>query len=170
MNSNGNNRPLIIPALGGIYAALGDISETILRVVAGAALVVHGSGKIVNPMGSVEMVEGLGFYPGVFWSPLLAATEFFGRHFTYHWPAHAPCSVRDGDRACSHHILPRFCAGAGLERFRKIYPVDGNPLFLRHSRRKQPLRRCQDRQGVLNSYHLKKARFCGPLFLFNRDC
>ncbi|CAN7389546.1 DoxX family protein [Phyllobacterium sp. LjRoot231] len=78
MNSNGNNRPLIIPALGGIYAALGQVSETILRVVAGAALVVHGSGKIVNPMGSVEMVEGLGFYPGVFWSPLLAATEFFG--------------------------------------------------------------------------------------------
>ena len=24
------------------------------------------------------MVEGLGFYPGVFWSPLLAVTEFFG--------------------------------------------------------------------------------------------
>lgn len=24
------------------------------------------------------MVEGLGFYPGLFWSPLLAATEFFG--------------------------------------------------------------------------------------------
>jgi putative oxidoreductase len=24
------------------------------------------------------MVEGLGFYPGAFWSPLLAATEFFG--------------------------------------------------------------------------------------------
>ena len=78
MNSTGNNRPLIIPALGGIYAALGDISETILRVVAGAALVVHGSGKIVNPLGSVDLVEGLGFYPGVFWSPLLAASEFFG--------------------------------------------------------------------------------------------
>jgi putative oxidoreductase len=78
MNSNGNNRPLIIPALGGIYAALGDISETTLQVLAGVALVVHGSGKIANPMGSVEMVEGLGFYPGVFWSPLLAATEFFG--------------------------------------------------------------------------------------------
>jgi len=24
------------------------------------------------------MVEGLGFYPGAFWSPLLSATEFFG--------------------------------------------------------------------------------------------
>jgi putative oxidoreductase len=78
MNSTGNNRPLIIPGLGGLYTALGEVSETILRVVAGAALVVHGSGKIINPMGSVGMVESLGFYPGIFWSPLLAATEFFG--------------------------------------------------------------------------------------------
>jgi putative oxidoreductase len=78
MNANGNNRPLIIPALGGIYNGLAQLSETILRVIAGGALVVHGSGKIANPFGAIEMVEGLGFYPGVFWSPLLAATEFFG--------------------------------------------------------------------------------------------
>ncbi|SDP00804.1 putative oxidoreductase [Phyllobacterium sp. YR620] len=78
MNANGNDRPLIIPALGRIYQSLGDLSETILRVVTGAALIVHGSGKIANPLGAVGMVEGLGFYPGVFWSPLLAATEFFG--------------------------------------------------------------------------------------------
>ncbi|MGO4451027.1 DoxX family protein [Phyllobacterium sp. TAF24] len=78
MNANGNNRPLIIPALGGIYTALAQFSETLLRVIAGGALVLHGSGKIANPFGAIEMVEGLGFYPGVFWSPLLAATEFFG--------------------------------------------------------------------------------------------
>ncbi|MBA8878514.1 DoxX family protein [Phyllobacterium myrsinacearum] len=78
MNANGNNRPLIIPALGGVYNGLAQLSETLLRVIAGGALVVHGSGKIANPFGAVEMVEGLGFYPGVFWSPLLAATEFFG--------------------------------------------------------------------------------------------
>ncbi|QND53425.1 DoxX family protein [Phyllobacterium sp. 628] len=78
MNANGNNRPLIIPALGGIYNALAQVSETILRVIAGGALAVHGYGKIINPFGAIEMVESLGFYPGVFWSPLLAATEFFG--------------------------------------------------------------------------------------------
>jgi putative oxidoreductase len=78
MNANGNNRPLIIPALGGIYTGLAQFSETLLRVIAGGALVVHGAGKIANPFGAIEMVEGLGFYPGVFWSPLLAATEFFG--------------------------------------------------------------------------------------------
>lgn len=73
-----NNRPLIIPALGGIYSAFNELAETLLRVVAGGLLVIHGSAKITNPFGAIGMVEGLGFYPGVFWSPLLAATEFFG--------------------------------------------------------------------------------------------
>jgi putative oxidoreductase len=78
MNANGNNRPLVIPALGNIYSNLGELSETILRVITGIALIVHGSGKIMNPFGAVGMVEGLGFYPGVFWSPLLSVTEFVG--------------------------------------------------------------------------------------------
>ncbi|MFU0505224.1 DoxX family protein [Pseudaminobacter sp. NGMCC 1.201702] len=69
---------LIIPALGGLYRNLHEGAETLLRVVAGLALVTHGAVKIVNPFGAIEMVEGLGFYPGAFWSPLLAATEFFG--------------------------------------------------------------------------------------------
>lgn len=69
---------LILPALGTVYSSLGQSSETLLRVVAGLLLVTHGYGKILNPFGAVGMVEGLGFYPGVFWSPLLAATEFFG--------------------------------------------------------------------------------------------
>lgn len=78
MSTAGTNRPLIIPALGGLYANLNQLAETILRVVAGGLLVGHGFGKITDPFGSVEMVESLGFYPGVLWSPLLAATEFFG--------------------------------------------------------------------------------------------
>lgn len=72
------SRRLIIPPLGRLYASLGDVAETILRVVAGLALVTHGWGKITNPFGAAGMVESLGFYPGVFWSPMLAATEFFG--------------------------------------------------------------------------------------------
>lgn len=73
------NRPrLIIPSLGGLYAALGESAETILRVASGALLITHGYGKILNPFGASGMVESLGFYPGAFWSPLLAATEFFG--------------------------------------------------------------------------------------------
>jgi putative oxidoreductase len=71
-------RRLVIPSLGRLYAALHDLAETLLRVVAGVALAIHGAPKIMDPFGSVQMVEGLGFYPGALWSPLLAATEFFG--------------------------------------------------------------------------------------------
>ncbi len=71
-------RSLVIPSLGRVYAPLHELAETVLRVVAGLALVVHGAGKIGTPFANIEMVEGLGFYPGVFWSPLLAGTEFFG--------------------------------------------------------------------------------------------
>ena len=75
--ASGRSR-LIVPALGGVYDRLGESAETLLRVVAGLLLVTHGYGKILNPFGASGMVESLGFYPGVFWSPLLAATEFFG--------------------------------------------------------------------------------------------
>ncbi|GGE46731.1 hypothetical protein GCM10007276_24850 [Agaricicola taiwanensis] len=79
MSLNPQTTPrLIIPSLGGLYAGLSTFAETLLRVVAGGILAVHGSAKIVNPFGASGMVEGLGFYPGAFWSPLLACTEFFG--------------------------------------------------------------------------------------------
>ncbi|CAN7255435.1 DoxX family protein [Pararhizobium sp. LjRoot238] len=70
--------PAMLPALQRFCLPLDTTAETLLRVVAGVLLVTHGYGKIINPFGAVGMVEGLGFYPGVFWSPLLSATEFFG--------------------------------------------------------------------------------------------
>jgi len=73
-----DNPRLVIPALRPAYAALEPIAEALLRFVAGGALAIHGAGKIGTPFANVGMVESLGFYPGVFWSPLLAATEFFG--------------------------------------------------------------------------------------------
>jgi putative oxidoreductase len=76
------SRPrLIVPALGRVYGALHDHAETLMRVAAGVALVVHGYGKVLDPFRAVGMVEGLGFYPGVFWSPLLSFTEFFAGIF-----------------------------------------------------------------------------------------
>lgn len=69
---------LYIPALASLYARLDIPAETFLRVVSGLALVTHGFPKLLDPFGSAQMVEGLGFFPGVLWSPLLAATEFFG--------------------------------------------------------------------------------------------
>jgi putative oxidoreductase len=72
------NDRLIIPALGRLYAALHDGAETLLRVIAGGILAIHGSKKIADPLGASGMVESLGFYPGAFWSVLLSCTEFFG--------------------------------------------------------------------------------------------
>lgn len=69
---------LIIPPLGRLYSGLHESAETVLRVVAGLALVTHGAGKIVDPFGAAGMVEGLGFHPGAFWSLMLSVTEFFG--------------------------------------------------------------------------------------------
>lgn len=68
----------IIPSLGSVYAALSPYAETLMRIIAGLLLIVHGTPKIMNPFGATGMVESLGFYPGAFWSPLLSCTEFFG--------------------------------------------------------------------------------------------
>lgn len=76
--ADNSRKSLVIPALGGLYSAVHDAGETLLRAVAGIFLTIHGSQKITNPFGAAEMVEGLGFYPGAFWSLLLACTEFFG--------------------------------------------------------------------------------------------
>lgn len=69
---------LVIPALAPLYSGLAGLSWLALRAIAGIALAVHGWPKIQDPFRNVGMVESLGFVPGVFWSPLLAGTEFFG--------------------------------------------------------------------------------------------
>lgn len=69
---------LFIPALAPLYAAFGGLSWALLRFLAGGALVTHGWGKIVDPLARVDFVEGIGFYPGWLWAPLLAVAEFFG--------------------------------------------------------------------------------------------
>ncbi|MGF7160697.1 putative oxidoreductase [Rhodoligotrophos appendicifer] len=73
-----DNQRLIVPAMSGVYAALSPLSYALMRVLAGGLLAIHGFPKILDPMARIGMVEGLGFYPGVFWAPLLAITEFFG--------------------------------------------------------------------------------------------
>lgn len=75
---NTANTRFIIPGLQGLYAALAPATVLYMRLIAGIAFMVHGWPKIMSPMGAVGMVEGLGFHPGWFWSPLLAGTEFFG--------------------------------------------------------------------------------------------
>ncbi|MCD7059178.1 DoxX family protein [Pelagibacterium xiamenense] len=69
----------IVPALSRLYALGTPIAETVLRVATGAALMMHGSGKILNPLGSAGMIENMvGLYPGWFWAPLHAGAEFIG--------------------------------------------------------------------------------------------
>lgn len=77
-NRTAEDGRLIIPALGGLYCTLTPVARTLLRVIAGGMLALHGWPKINNPFGAVGMVESLGFYPGTIWAPLLACTEFFG--------------------------------------------------------------------------------------------
>lgn len=77
-NPASGSKSFIIPALQPVYAALNAFSETLLRVIIGFALMAHGWPKIQAPLGAVQMVEGIGFYPGWLWSPALAATEFIG--------------------------------------------------------------------------------------------
>ena len=69
---------LLFPSFGRIYEALAPLSVFVMRVIAGGVLAVHGWPKIQDPFKNVEMVEKLGFMPGVVWSPALAGTEFFG--------------------------------------------------------------------------------------------
>ena len=69
---------LLIPALGCLYRPLSALAETLLRVVAGGALVTHGWGKIQDPFGAAGMVAELGFHPANLWSLLLSLTEFVG--------------------------------------------------------------------------------------------
>ena len=66
---------LVIPVFGPIYRLLSGPAETLLRVVCGVALVVHGLPKILDPFGAAGMVESIGFWPGWFWSVALAVGE-----------------------------------------------------------------------------------------------
>ena len=69
---------LFFPSLGGLYGLLSCISVPLMRICAGLILARHGWPKIQDPFKAVGMVEGLGFYPGTLWSPMLAGTEFIG--------------------------------------------------------------------------------------------
>ena len=127
---------LFVPALAPLYRSGHDPVETLLRLVAGGFLVIHGAGKIVDPFGAVQMVEGLGFYPGIIWSPLLAATEFFGGILLA-----IGLLTRPADRPSGHGLFPLDPDGAGLLRRRKVSALGSDHPVLRDPRRQQPIRR-----------------------------
>ena len=78
--------PLVIPALGAVYATLAPIVEALLRVVVGLTLVPHGlratfgwfggSGLDVGDLkGSAAQLDRDGYRPGWFWAPSIAVTQ-----------------------------------------------------------------------------------------------
>ncbi|RYD91132.1 MAG: DoxX family protein [Sphingomonadales bacterium] len=70
---------LFIPALGGFYNKFAQpVGWVIFRAVLGGMLMIEGWPKISDPMAQVGFVESLGFWPGAFWSPFLAALQFVG--------------------------------------------------------------------------------------------
>ncbi|MCA1334801.1 DoxX family protein [Pseudooceanicola marinus] len=78
MTSTTGKPTLLLPFLGPLYRQTAPLTELWLRVISGVALMVHGWPKIQNPTGAADMVSGLGFAPGWFWSILLSVTEFTG--------------------------------------------------------------------------------------------
>ncbi|WP_176083464.1 DoxX family protein [Martelella sp. HB161492] len=70
---------LYLPFLGGFYDRIAQpMAWVIFRIAIGGFLALEGWPKITHPFAQVGFVESLHFYPGVFWSPLLAALQFFG--------------------------------------------------------------------------------------------
>lgn len=70
---------LYLPFLSGFYNAFAQpVGWLAFRIVIGGWLAFEGWNKIQNPMGLVGLVESMGFWPGWFFSPLIAVTNFFG--------------------------------------------------------------------------------------------
>ncbi|GIK80085.1 MAG: DoxX family protein [Pseudorhodoplanes sp.] len=76
---DGSDSRLLVRPLGGFYRCFAQpVGWLILRVFVGAGLILEGWPKINAPFAMAGFVEGIGFYPGWFWSPLLAVLQFFG--------------------------------------------------------------------------------------------
>ena len=75
---------LYIPALGGIYSAVSDFAEPILRIALGGILIPHGCQKLFGMFGGMGLTanaalfERLGYSPGMFWGTLVGLTELVG--------------------------------------------------------------------------------------------
>jgi len=78
INDNTPDR-LFMPALSGFYNGFAQPAGwVLLRLFVGGALVIEGWPKIIAPFAQTGFVESIGFFPGWFWSPLLALINFFG--------------------------------------------------------------------------------------------
>ncbi len=70
---------LWLPFMAPVYARFAQpVGWAVFRVVIGLALVMESLPKIADPLGQIGFLEAIGFYPGWFWSPLLAGAQFVG--------------------------------------------------------------------------------------------
>lgn len=70
---------LILPFMAPFYHQFAQpIGWLAFRVIIGGLLMVEGWPKIIAPFAQTGFVEGLGLYPGWFFSPLLAVMQFGG--------------------------------------------------------------------------------------------
>jgi putative oxidoreductase len=75
---------LYVPALGGIYTAVQEFAQPILRIALGGILIPHGLQKLFGLFGGMgftrnaELFDKLGYAPGVFWGTLVGCTELIG--------------------------------------------------------------------------------------------
>src|SRR5712691_98493 len=75
---------LYVPALGGIYSAVSEFAEPILRIGLGGILIPHGCQKLFGMFGGMglsgnaALFDRLGYTPGMFWGTLVACTELIG--------------------------------------------------------------------------------------------
>jgi putative oxidoreductase len=75
---------LYLPALGGLYSALSEFAEPILRIALGGILIPHGMQKLFGSFGGMGLTanaalfDKIGYSPGIFWGTLVGLTEFIG--------------------------------------------------------------------------------------------
>lgn len=70
---------LILPVMGPFYDRIAKpFAHLGLRVAVGGLLIVEGWPKILSPFGMAGFTEGIGLYPGWFWSMVLAVLQFVG--------------------------------------------------------------------------------------------
>ncbi|KQZ96283.1 DoxX family protein [Mesorhizobium sp. Root157] len=73
---------LILPFMAPFYHQFAQPAGwLVFRVIIGGLLMVEGWPKIIAPFAQTGFVEGLGLYPGWFFSPMLAVMQFVGGFF-----------------------------------------------------------------------------------------
>jgi len=67
----------LIPALGTIYRTFAPVTESLIRVVAGGSLAIHGYPILFgNKAAAAKFLESVGFQDGLFWSYIIGTVEF----------------------------------------------------------------------------------------------